>query len=658
MRLLTRLLIVWLLLSPSGLVGAAIHPHLLSGGQITRIVAAGGASFGDAFQAGIRAGATSAVAAGVSYGVADSLGLNPVTDQNGVVQGIHGGPANLDPTAGTAFNPVQYGSLQGQVYNHLSTLDKLGTGTFWTLAGTRGLTQGALAVAQGGKFATGVVGGLAGTLTSTGANLVGDLAPAFSPGNVALHTALGCVGALAGRQDCAAGAIGGGVSALVSPIVGGALADEHGHLSTAGRTATALASVTAGMGAAAAAGKDYLAAGQAAQNEVMNNFLGHVDQARREALLAKKRAGEQLTAEENAQLVMLQTSDQMSDGLLQKYREGGLVALSSSEQGDLSAYLESYRAQNGTQATRDLILNGPQPTYDYPYAGTRQMQASYMEQLRAKESNPLLRLWAEPEVTDDHAAFNRARIDSGLFLNTHPNESFLPSRQALSGLLGDVDAIQNSVLAATGYLGATVLDADSQTRSNLTRTLSNLSDVGSAAVLPRTSLTPGGAFGISSVAAVDEIGKTAANSGGKIPSAVAESPITSGGTANAVASAGLKLDLKTTQAANEVVDSLRATGQLPSNYVTKTEAMQNGWQPGRAVNNTNPGRQIGGDVFDNSPQILPSSPGRVWYEADIGLSNTISRPKQPGTRLLYSNDGQLYITSDHYKSVTKIGTWK
>ena len=144
------------------------------------------------------------------------------------------------------------------------------------------------------------------------------------------------------------------------------------------------------------------------------------------------------------------------------------------------------------------------------------MQASYMEQLRAKESNPLLRLWTGPEVTDDHAAFNRARIYSGLFLNTHPNESFLPSRQALSGLLGDVDAIQNSVLAATGYLGATVLDADSQTRSNLTRTLSNLSDVGSAAVLPRTSLTPGGAFGISSVAVVDEIGKTAGNSGGKL----------------------------------------------------------------------------------------------------------------------------------------------
>jgi hypothetical protein len=134
--------------------------------------------------------------------------------------------------------------------------------------------------------------------------------------------------------------------------------------------------------------------------------------------------------------------------------------------------------------------------------------------------------------------------------------------------------------------------------------------------------------------------------------------VTSGGTANAAAGAGLKLDLKTTQAANEVVDSLRSTGQLPSNYVTKAEALQNGWQPGKALNNTTPGGQIGGDIFQNLPSSLPSQAGRVWYEADIGLSNTMSRSNQPGTRLLYSNDGLLYITTDHYKTVTSIGTWK
>ncbi|MCE0490011.1 hypothetical protein LU196_08105 [Pantoea sp. Mb-10] len=127
---------------------------------------------------------------------------------------------------------------------------------------------------------------------------------------------------------------------------------------------------------------------------------------------------------------------------------------------------------------------------------------------------------------------------------------------------------------------------------------------------------------------------------------------------NAASYAGLKLDLQTTQAANDVVDSLRTTGTLPSNYVDKAQAVANGWKPGKALNNTNPGGQLGGDIFENSNNLLPSSPGRVWREADIGLNNTMSRSNEPGTRLLYSSDGLLYITTDHYETATSIGKWK
>lgn len=127
---------------------------------------------------------------------------------------------------------------------------------------------------------------------------------------------------------------------------------------------------------------------------------------------------------------------------------------------------------------------------------------------------------------------------------------------------------------------------------------------------------------------------------------------------NAANYAGLKMDLKTTEAANELVDSLRNTGQLPQNYVNKAEAMANGWKPGKALNNTTPNGQIGEDVFENSTNLLPSAPGRVWHEADVGLSNTMSRSNQAGTRLLYSDDGLLYITTDHYRTATSIGTWK
>lgn len=120
----------------------------------------------------------------------------------------------------------------------------------------------------------------------------------------------------------------------------------------------------------------------------------------------------------------------------------------------------------------------------------------------------------------------------------------------------------------------------------------------------------------------------------------------------------LKLDLNTTESANNVVESLRNTGQLPPNYVNKTQAVQQGWAPGKALNNTVPGGQIGGDIFHNTTGVLPTAPGRIWYEADIGLSNTMSRSNQQGTRLLYSNDGLLYITTDHYKTATQIGRWK
>lgn len=94
---------------------------------------------------------------------------------------------------------------------------------------------------------------------------------------------------------------------------------------------------------------------------------------------------------------------------------------------------------------------------------------------------------------------------------------------------------------------------------------------------------------------------------------------------NATYYAGLKMDLKTT---------------------------------GKALNNYVPGGQIGSDVFDNTTGILPSSVGRTWYEADIGINNVMSRAKQGGTRLLYSDDGILYITTDHYETVTSIGKWK
>ncbi|MCZ2498757.1 ribonuclease [Xylophilus sp. Kf1] len=118
------------------------------------------------------------------------------------------------------------------------------------------------------------------------------------------------------------------------------------------------------------------------------------------------------------------------------------------------------------------------------------------------------------------------------------------------------------------------------------------------------------------------------------------------------------MDLKTIESANEIVDSLRINGHLPAGFITKAEAYAAGWQEGKALSNYIKNGQIGGDVYRNIENIVPMAAGRTWYEADVGLENSVARSKQPGTRALYSSDGLLYISSDHYATVIEIGKWK
>ena len=128
-----------------------------------------------------------------------------------------------------------------------------------------------------------------------------------------------------------------------------------------------------------------------------------------------------------------------------------------------------------------------------------------------------------------------------------------------------------------------------------------------------------------------------------------------GGAQNAVGYENLKEVLRVTEDANNVVDSLRETGALPDNYVPKNTAMEAGWTYGKALGNYIPGAQIGGDVWENARGQLPIIEGRIWYEADIGLNNYMSRSNQMGSRLLYSSDGLMYITTDHYETFHFIG---
>ena len=87
-------------------------------------------------------------------------------------------------------------------------------------------------------------------------------------------------------------------------------------------------------------------------------------------------------------------------------------------------------------------------------------------------------------------------------------------------------------------------------------------------------------------------------------------------------------------------------GCLPSNFVTKDEAKQAGWEGG-SLEKYLPGKCIGGDRFRNREGLLPDAPGRTWTECDI---NTLGASSRGAERIVFSNDGLIYYTGDHYDS--------
>lgn len=97
--------------------------------------------------------------------------------------------------------------------------------------------------------------------------------------------------------------------------------------------------------------------------------------------------------------------------------------------------------------------------------------------------------------------------------------------------------------------------------------------------------------------------------------------------------------------------AVKHTGTLPSYYITKAEATELGWirQLGN-LNDIAPGKSIGGDVYANRNGHLPDLAGRIWYEADINYDSGIRN----GHRLLFSNDGLIFATYDHYKTFIHI----
>lgn len=87
---------------------------------------------------------------------------------------------------------------------------------------------------------------------------------------------------------------------------------------------------------------------------------------------------------------------------------------------------------------------------------------------------------------------------------------------------------------------------------------------------------------------------------------------------------------------------------LPGNFITKKEARELGWSGG-SVEDYAPGKSIGGDHFGNYEGLLPEKSGRSYTECDI---DTLGSSGRGAKRIIFSNDGLIYYTDDHYASFT------
>ena len=101
----------------------------------------------------------------------------------------------------------------------------------------------------------------------------------------------------------------------------------------------------------------------------------------------------------------------------------------------------------------------------------------------------------------------------------------------------------------------------------------------------------------------------------------------------------------------DIADYIFEHGELPDNFITKKEAQKLGWDSSwNYVSDVAPGKSIGGDRFGNYEGLLPTKKGRQWYEADCYYK----KGKRNAHRILYSNDGLVYYTDDHYESFTEM----
>ena len=96
---------------------------------------------------------------------------------------------------------------------------------------------------------------------------------------------------------------------------------------------------------------------------------------------------------------------------------------------------------------------------------------------------------------------------------------------------------------------------------------------------------------------------------------------------------------------------LKNYGKLPPYYISESEAEKRGWKSSEGnLYDVSPGNMLTCGEYYNKNSHLPSAPGRIWYEADINYHSGF----RGLARIVYSNDGLIFVTYDHYRTFIEI----
>ena len=101
----------------------------------------------------------------------------------------------------------------------------------------------------------------------------------------------------------------------------------------------------------------------------------------------------------------------------------------------------------------------------------------------------------------------------------------------------------------------------------------------------------------------------------------------------------------------QVAEFIHTYNKLPPNFITKKAASELGWESEKGnLWEVTDKMSIGGDKFGNREGLLPKKEDRIYYECDVNYEGGY----RGAERIVFSNDGLIFYTDDHYESFTQL----